>query len=90
MIRTFRADRHMDRVECVTVQVPCSHSSGGAVKGWPEVVDALEPPRGYLEGARRLMRVGGVPVEAAAASAVAVGAVASSAIVGGPGRSEDD
>lgn len=48
----------MDRVECVTVQVPWSHSSGGATKGLPEVVDALIPPGGYLEGARRLMGVG--------------------------------
>jgi hypothetical protein len=32
VMRTFLAERHMERVECVTDQVPCSHSNNGALK----------------------------------------------------------
>lgn len=52
VMRTFLAFLHMGRVECVTDQVPLSHSSGGGVK----IVDerSLEL---YFFGDRRVIEV---------------------------------
>jgi hypothetical protein len=73
----------MDKVECVTVQVPWSHSFGGETKGSFEVVDALVGSRRYLDGARRLMEFDDdTSVEAAAGAVVVIAVVASSAIIG--------
>lgn len=71
----------MDKVECVTVQVPHSHSFGGATKGSFDVVDGFEGSERYLEGERRLMVFGDTSVGAAVAAAGAVSAGALSAIV---------
>lgn len=49
----------MESVECVTAQVRRSHSRGGETKGSPVVVDELEGSARYLDGARRLIVLGG-------------------------------
>lgn len=77
----------MDRVECVTVQVPWSHSFGGGTKGSLEVVvDALVGSGRYLDGARRLMGFGDASVGAAAEAVVVV--ASSSAIAGAVNRED--
>lgn len=59
-MRTLRADRHIDSVECVTAHVRQSHSSGGLAKGSPLVVGGgWEGSARYLDGARRLIVLGG-------------------------------
>lgn len=51
MIRTLRAERHMERVECVTDQVRWSHSGGG------DAVEDVEDDE-YFEGERKIMADG--------------------------------
>ena len=58
-MRTFRAERHIESVECVTAQVRRSQSRGGGTKGSPFVVDDLEGSATYLDGARMLMVLDG-------------------------------
>lgn len=50
VMRTFFALRHMGRVECVTLQVPWSHSRGG---DWKEVEEGRVGL--YFLGERRVM-----------------------------------
>lgn len=73
-MRTFWADRHMLRVECVTDQVRISHSLGGAVKEARALlaVADLEPDEAYLDGVRRTisLRATGVVAACAALSSV--------------------
>lgn len=65
-MRTLRADRHIDRVECVTHQVPLSQSTVGDTKGDSLVVgEGLDLSGLYLDGARREMLVGGAVSEPA-------------------------
>lgn len=53
----MRAERHMVRVEWVTVQVRCSQVSGGEAEASGDVV-------AYLEGEWRVIVAGGVGVGA--------------------------
>ena len=80
MIRTFRAERHIDSVECVTFQVPQSHSFEGETNGSFEVVEALEESPRYLEGARRLTVLADAAPFGAGAAGAGAGAGAGAAV----------